>query len=342
MAVGVLNDFDPSWVSEGDDDAEAVPVEIWVEGFPVRLICAYGPQENDKKERKDSFWRYLNLETQKAATDGTGLIIQMDGNLWAGKEIIHSDPRNQNQNGKFFETFLLQNPQLTVVNALPICKGSITHVCHTIERIEESILDFFIVCDVILSLVSNMKIDTQGEITLTRFKGNVVKTVHRMLKLEVDLIFHKEKVHDRIDLFNIRNKKCQKVFQEFTSKGNMLSNCFVSDDVNVNTQFQRWQRRFNKAINACLKKCRTNPIDQEKISRMDELMLKRKTILKKNTLDHEDAEEVDMIEREITDQKHTRYTRKCQYCLHVPRTRIFTCKICNYEKEIKFPEIHIK
>ena len=51
LAVGVLNDLDPSWVSEGDDDAEAVTVEMWVEGFPVRLICAYGPQENDKKER---------------------------------------------------------------------------------------------------------------------------------------------------------------------------------------------------------------------------------------------------------------------------------------------------
>ena len=109
-----------------------------------------------------------------------------------------------------------------------------------------------------------MKIDTQGKITLTRFKGKVVKTDHRMLKLEVDLFFYKEKVHDRIELFNVRNKKCKKVFQEFTSKGNMLSNCFVSDDVNVNTQFQRWQRRFNKAINACFKKCRTNPIDQKK------------------------------------------------------------------------------
>ena len=158
-------------------------VEIWVEGFPVRLICAYGPQENDKKERKDSFWRYLNLETQKAATDGVGLIIQMDGNLWAGKEIIHGDPRDQNQNGKLFEQFLLQNPQLTVVNALPICDGSITRVRHTTERIEESILDFFIVCDIILPLVSNMKIDSQGEITLTRFRGRVVKTDHRMLKL---------------------------------------------------------------------------------------------------------------------------------------------------------------
>ena len=56
-------------------------MEIWVGGFPVRLICDYGPHESDKKERKESFWEYLNVETQKSVDDGGGLIIQMDGNL---------------------------------------------------------------------------------------------------------------------------------------------------------------------------------------------------------------------------------------------------------------------
>ena len=105
---------------------------------------------------------------------------------------------------------------------------------------------FFIVCDVILPLVSNMEIDSQGEITLTRFKGKVVKMDHRMLKLEVDLIFHKEKLYDRIEFSNVRNKKCQQVFSEFTSKGDMFSKCFITDNVNVNIQFQRWQRRFKR------------------------------------------------------------------------------------------------
>ena len=53
LALGVLNVLEPSWVSEGDDDAEAIKVKIWVEGFPIRLICAYGPQESDKK-REDN------------------------------------------------------------------------------------------------------------------------------------------------------------------------------------------------------------------------------------------------------------------------------------------------
>ena len=55
LAIGVLNMLDPSWVSEGNNEAEALTVEIWVEGFPVRLVCGYGPQEYDKKERKKLF-----------------------------------------------------------------------------------------------------------------------------------------------------------------------------------------------------------------------------------------------------------------------------------------------
>ena len=30
LVIGVLNDLDPSWISEGDDNAEALTVEVWV------------------------------------------------------------------------------------------------------------------------------------------------------------------------------------------------------------------------------------------------------------------------------------------------------------------------
>ena len=56
--IGVLNVLQPSWISEGDDDAEAITVEIWVEGFPICLICGYSPQEYEKFDRKEKFWSY--------------------------------------------------------------------------------------------------------------------------------------------------------------------------------------------------------------------------------------------------------------------------------------------
>ena len=64
-----------------------------------------------------------------------------------------------------------------------------------------------------------MQIDSKGEITLARYKSRIVKTDHRMLKLEIDLEFHDNKKHDRSVVFNVRNQECQKLFCEFTSKG---------------------------------------------------------------------------------------------------------------------------
>ena len=92
----------------------------------IRCCVACGCQENDAKENKDAFWSYLDEEVIEAANAGAGLVIQFDGNLWAGEKIIPNDPRAQNKNGKLFEQFLERNPHLTVVNALDLCEGLIT------------------------------------------------------------------------------------------------------------------------------------------------------------------------------------------------------------------------
>ena len=299
LALGVLNVLEPSWVSEGDDDAEAITVEIWVEGFPIRLVCAYGPQESDRKERKTKFWDYLTKETQKATKTGAGLIIQMDGNLWAGNNIINGDPNQQNQNGKLFQEFLNLNPHLTVINALPICKGKITRKRHIIKDMKESILDFFLVCDQILPLVSKMIIDEKGEIALTKYRrGNIVKSDHNMLILKIDLAFHKENKHERIEMFNLRNKECQIDFKQKTSNTDMFSKCFIGEET-IDVQFKRWKRRLQKALYSSFRKVRIK--DREnKLSNLDILMNKKKAILKKKTLTEKDKREIDSIEEEIT------------------------------------------
>ena len=38
--------------------------------------------------------------------EGDGLIIQMDGNLHAGKELVKNDPNKQNRTGYLFSEFL--------------------------------------------------------------------------------------------------------------------------------------------------------------------------------------------------------------------------------------------
>ena len=147
---------------------------MWVNGFPIRLICGYGPQESDNKVRKEKFWEYINAETQNANKDGAGLIIQMDGNLRAGSDIIPDDPNRQNQNGKLFQQFLVKNPNLSVVNALKICEGKITRQRHTKKAIEKGVLDFFVVCEKKLPLVKRMVIDEKGENALNKYRGSKI------------------------------------------------------------------------------------------------------------------------------------------------------------------------
>ena len=123
LAIGCIKDLKPVWVREGEDDVEALSVEIFVSKLKIRCCVGYGVQENDTLENKDAFWSYLDEEVREATNTGAALMMHFDGNLWAGKSIIKDDPRQQNQNGKLFQQFLERNSHLTVVNSLPICEG---------------------------------------------------------------------------------------------------------------------------------------------------------------------------------------------------------------------------
>ena len=48
IAIGAVNDLNPVWISEGDDDIEILAIQIEVKEFRIRCIVAYGPQENEK------------------------------------------------------------------------------------------------------------------------------------------------------------------------------------------------------------------------------------------------------------------------------------------------------
>ena len=170
LAIACTEDLKPVMTRKGNDEAEALTVEISVEKMKIKCVAGYGPQENCLKENKLKFWNYIEEEALNAWNNGLGFIFHCDGNLWAGSDIIPGDPRTQNKNGKMFEEFLARNPNLIVVNSLPLCKGVITR--HRIKdgKDEKSILDFFIVCRRILPFVTNMVIDEEKKFILTNYK----------------------------------------------------------------------------------------------------------------------------------------------------------------------------
>ena len=166
MALGWAKELQPAWVREGDDQVEALSLNIFLKNIKIRCCVAYGPQECDILEKKGAFWNYLDTEVMEAAKDGAGFVLHCDGNLWAGNQVIPGDPRPQNKNGKWFEEFLKRNSNLTVVNGLPQCQGLITRCRIKDGETEKNILDFFVVCSRLLPYVSQMVIDEKKELII--------------------------------------------------------------------------------------------------------------------------------------------------------------------------------
>ena len=143
LAIGCIPELKPAWVRESQEPIEALSIDIFVKNLKIRCCVGYGCQENDNIEKKNAFWEYLDNEVIEARKSGSGLVIQMDGNLWAGKEIVPNDPRPKNRNGQLFQDFLSRNQNLNVVNSLDLCHGLITRRRSRNGVIEESVLDFF-------------------------------------------------------------------------------------------------------------------------------------------------------------------------------------------------------
>ena len=138
IAMGIDQNIKSTLIKEGDNGIEALSVKLFFKDLEIRVINAYGPQENALKTEKDQFWDFIEEEVNNAEFEGNGLIIQMDGNLHAGSDLICGDPNKQNQNGRLFCELLERNPNLSVVNALELCEGVITRTREVQNNTEQA------------------------------------------------------------------------------------------------------------------------------------------------------------------------------------------------------------
>ena len=141
--------------------------------------------------------------------------------MWAGQNIIPGDPRQQNRNGKLFEEFLSRNPQLTVVNSLSLCQGLITRSRLRDGHLEESVLDFFVVCARVLPHITSMLIDEKKKYVLTNFEqvrkgGKASDSDHFTQIMDIKLNFLPQKPI-RKEIFNFKECAAQQKFKNLTS-----------------------------------------------------------------------------------------------------------------------------
>ena len=304
LALGCDKDLNPAWVREGDDLVEAISVEICLKNLKIRLCNAYGCQENDSVQKKEAFWSYLDEEVLEADNTGSGFILHFDGNLWAGSEIIPGDRRPQNRNGKLFQEFLERNKNLRVVNALSLCQGLVTRSRKTKNHTEESILDFFVVCDRVLPFVTKMVIDDHKKHILTNYQaaktgGKAINSDHFTQYMDLKIEYKSEKP-ERVEFYDYKNKEDQEKFKILTTETKDFTNCFDSNKP-LDKQFDEWMNILRDVCQKSFKKIRIKR--KKKTQHLKESI--RKLIDERNKLISEGGNEVKIkeVEEDIAERE---------------------------------------
>ena len=151
-----------------DTDHEILVVQASIAGKPIRFINGYSPQETMPETSRKSFFDQLDLEVRKSKLANMFICIKMDSNSKLGPRFIPSDPKAQSENGKLLERVIINN-DLALVNGKDLCKGAITRHRLTVNGLEESILDHFIVCNELFTMVTGMKVDEEESFALTKY-----------------------------------------------------------------------------------------------------------------------------------------------------------------------------
>ena len=259
LALGCVKELQPVWVREGDDQVEALSVNIFIKQMKIRCCVAYGCQESDSVNRKEAFWKYLDEEIFEANHSESAFILHFDGNLWAGENIIPGDPRPQNRNGKFFKEFLDRHPHLSVVNGLSLCEGLITRSRFRDGKWERSVLDFFVICSRLLPYLKKMVIDERKDYILTNYQnvgvsGKAVDSDHFTEYMDLDLKVESAKP-ERNEIYNFKEKEGQIKFKQITSNTSEFTDCFKNEKPLLE-QVENWENVLKTACKKAFKKIR--------------------------------------------------------------------------------------
>ena len=103
------------------------------------------------------------------------------------------------------------------MNSLSICEGLITRKRSKNTILEESILDFFVVCNNILPFVEKMVIDERKEYILTNYQSakkncKAVDSDHMTIYMDLNIKYDKIKP-ERQEIYNLKESKGQQKFK---------------------------------------------------------------------------------------------------------------------------------
>ena len=278
-------DMDPVLIGTGSEDTEIMTIQVKVGNEDIRIINAYGPQEDDETNEKLNFWHELEMEVTKAKDNNCMVVIEMDANAKVGKDVLRGDPHNMTGNGKLMLD-MLERQNLTILNSLDICRGCITRERKFENKMERSIIDYIVVCENMLDYVLEISIDDARIDTLARYIKTkdaikIVPSDHNILFSKFKVAFRRKSRKIRKEIFQFKCSESKRNFMEETSVNKDLSSCFnTSEDFRYCSN--NFFRTLNKKLHKCFKKIRIrsgnskqlgNPVIQEKLNLKTELNL---------------------------------------------------------------------
>ena len=255
LLTAVDQNINPVLISTGkDEDTEIITVQAKVGRHNIRIINAYGPQEDEENQVVLKFWQELEEEIVNAKDDNCLVIVELDANAKIGKENIKNDPNNITANGKLLMDVAERN-NLCIANTSKSCKGVITRERKFEQRVEKSVIDYVIVCDDMKEYLEEMLVDEDRTYALTKYAGKSgskrrVISDHNILFSKFSIKYNCLPVKVRKEFFQLKSKESQEAFKKVTSETKKLSSCFVKSRT-----FPHNANIFFHKLNSCLHQC---------------------------------------------------------------------------------------
>ena len=140
--MGIHVGLQPVLVKEYNTDFELLVVQIKAADKDILVMTGYGPQEHWRDNERLPFFTALEEEIASAQYEGKPIIVLMDANSKLGPNHIQGDPHKISKNGVILEG-IIERHGLCVVNGLIQKRsGLITRQKHTVNSVEQSIINF--------------------------------------------------------------------------------------------------------------------------------------------------------------------------------------------------------
>ena len=292
--TGVHSSLNPILVSDGvNEDVELLVVEGEIEGNKIRFMNGYGPQETADIEKRLKFFAHLEEEILKAKLIGALVCIELDANAKLGYDVIENDPHKTSANGELFLGVIERN-SLIVGNATQLCKGVITRRRTTVNGVEQSVIDFLVVCEELFAHMTKMIVDEDEKYPIESHrkvgnKSKVTKTDHNLIIGVFNLKTLKEEKVTRREIFKYNDEEGLNNFRKMTSN-DVLTKYFEEKD--FNKAADKWLKELKNILHRSFKKVRIG--NKKNISDEAVNLLKEKLKLKN---------EIDTIEKDVKNQE---------------------------------------